>query len=712
MKKLILAEKPSVGRDIARALKVGSKGNSFIEGKNYIVTWALGHLVTLASPEAYNKSYANWNMEDLPMLPSVLRTEVIKKTSRQFGTIKSLVNRKDVSEIIIATDAGREGELVARWILDKIGSKKPIKRLWISSVTDKAINDGFKNLKDGRNYISLYKSAEARAQADWYVGINGTRALTCKYNAQLSCGRVQTPTLNMVQKREEEIRNFKPRDYFGITASIGGMKFNWVDRNNSGRTFDEEKIEKRAKAVSVAKIDSIDSHTKRKKQYPQALYDLTELQKDANRIYGFSGKETLNTMQSLYESHKVLTYPRTDSRYITDDMVDTLKDRVRACGIDEFRNISNRIAKGNIRKNKSFVDNSRVSDHHAIIPTEVRPIANNLSDREWKIYSLVVRRFLSVLMPPYEYNETTMEVIISGEKFVAKSNVVLNKGWKEIYSDDDENTVKSIEIDKNSRVKIDKTRGQTTPPPRYTEGTLLSAMENPAKHMDIKDSKAVKTLGRTGGIGTVATRADILDKLFNTFLIEKREQDILITSKGRQLLELVPEDLKSPTLTAEWESKLEKISKGQLNMKKFIDEIKSYTEKIVKEIKTDDSKFRHDNITGSKCPDCGKYMLEVNSRKGRMLVCQDRECGHRETISIITNARCPECRKKMELRGRGDGKMFICKCGYREKLSTFNKRKEAQAKNISKKEVNRYMKTQKDESINNSLAEALSKLKL
>lgn len=712
MKKLILAEKPSVGRDIARALKVGSKGNSFIEGKNYIVTWALGHLVTLANPETYNKAYANWNMEDLPMLPSVLRTVVIKKTSKQFGTIKSLVNRKDVSEIIIATDAGREGELVARWILDKIGSKKPVKRLWISSVTDKAINDGFKNLKDGRSYINLYKSAEARAQADWYVGINGTRALTCKYNAQLSCGRVQTPTLNMVQTREEEIRNFKPKDYFGITASIEGVKFNWVDKNNNGRSFDEGKIDKIIKTVSSEKIDTVKSNTKRKKQYSPALYDLTELQKDANRIYGFSGKETLNTMQSLYESHKVLTYPRTDSRYITEDMVDTLKDRVRACGIDEFRGAANRVAKGNIRKNRSFVDNSKVSDHHAIIPTEERPIANNLSDREWKIYSLVVKRFLSMLMPPYEYDETTTEVTIAGERFISKNNVVVNKGWKELYSDDDASSGKSIDIDKNSRVKIDKTKGQTSPPSRYTEGTLLSAMENPAKHMDIKDSKTVKTLGRTGGIGTVATRADILDKLFNTFLIEKKEQDIFITSKGRQLLELVPEDLKSPTLTAEWETKLEKISKGQLNMRKFIEEIKGYTETIVKEIKSDDSKFRHDNITGSKCPDCGKYMLEVNSRKGRMLVCQDRECGHRETISIVTNARCPECRKKMELRGRGDGKMFICKCGYRERLSTFNKRKESRSKNISKKEAARYMKTQKDESINSALAEALSKLKL
>ena len=712
MKKLILAEKPSVGRDIARALKVGSKGNSFIEGKNYIVTWALGHLVTLANPEIYDKSYATWKIEDLPILPKDLKTIVIKKTSKQFNTIKSLINRNDISEIIIATDAGREGELVARWIIDKIGTKKPIKRLWISSVTDKAIADGFKRLKEGKEYENLYRSAEARAKADWYVGINGTRALTCKYNAQLSCGRVQTPTLEMVNKKDEEIRAFKSRDYFGISANIEGIKFIWYDKNNSSRSFNEEKIDSLIKKLNLSEIEYINSNTKRKRQYPQGLYDLTELQKDANRIYGFSGKETLNAMQSLYESHKALTYPRTDSRYITSDIVETLKDRVRACSIDEFRGVANRIYKGNIKGNKSFVDDKKVSDHHAIIPTEERPLMDRLNDREWKIYSLVVKRFLSVLMSPYEYDETTVEVILSGEKFVSKSNVVVNKGWKEIYKEDMDNSVKSIDINENSKVRIEKTSGKTSPPSRYTEGTLLSAMENPAKYIDIRDKKAVKTLGKTGGIGTVATRADILDKLFNSFLIEKREQDIYITSKGKQLLKLVPEDLKSPILTAEWENKLEKISSGELSANKFLNDIKSYTKDIVREIKSDDSKFRHDNITGSKCPDCGKYMLEVNSKKGRMLVCQDRECGHRETISIVTNARCPECKKKMELRGRGDSKTFYCKCGYREKLSTFNKRKEARGKSVSKKEVNSYLKKQKDESINSALAEALAKLKL
>ncbi|MDO5707601.1 MAG: DNA topoisomerase III [Andreesenia angusta] len=712
MKKLVIAEKPSVGRDIAKAINANSKRNGFMEGKNYIVTWALGHLVTLANPEAYSKKYASWRSEDLPILPDRLKTIVIKKTSKQFNTIKSQLNRKDVNEIVIATDAGREGELVARWIIEKSRVKKPIKRLWISSVTEKAIKDGFRNLKDGRKYDNLYRSAEARAEADWYVGINGTRALTCKYNAQLSCGRVQTPTLAMVERRENDINNFVPKEFYGIKVELKGNEFEWRDRNNSNRSFDQEKIDKLITKIEKSKVESVEKRVKRKKQYPPALYDLTELQKDANRIYGFSGKETLNTMQSLYESHKVLTYPRTDSRYLTKDIISTLKERIRAVSIDKFSEYSNMILKKDFKYNKSIINDSKVTDHHAIIPTEEKASLQLLNDREWKIYDLVVSRFLSNMMEPCEYEETRIDISIAGEKFTTKVDRDINIGWKIIYQDKKSSLNNDFGIKKGDSFTIKKTKGETSPPSRYTEGTLLGAMENPASHMDIKDSKAVKTLGRTGGIGTVATRADILDKLFNSFLIEKRGQDIFITSKGRQLLNLVPEDLKSPVLTAEWEMKLEKIAEGKLNVKNFIDETKNYTKEIVKEIKLDESKFRHDNITGSKCPECGKYMLDVNGKKGKMLVCQDRECGYREVISTITNARCPNCRKKLELRGRGDKKIFTCKCGYRERLSTFNERKKKRGAKVSKREVKQYLNKQKDEPINSALADALSKLDL
>lgn len=716
-KKLVIAEKPSVGRDIAKALKCSKSGNGYLEGKDYIVTWALGHLVTLADPESYRKDYSEWKLEQLPMIPRELKTVVIKKTGKQFNAVKSQIVRRDVSEIIIATDAGREGELVARWILEKAGSNKPLKRLWISSVTEKAILDGFRKLKDGREYENLYNAAVARSEADWYVGINGTRALTCKYNAQLSCGRVQTPTLAMVKQKEDEIQNFKSQKFYGLESEISGLKFIWTEsKTGNTRSFDESKVETVLKAVDGKKAVIVDSSSQTKKTYAPKLYDLTELQKDANRIYGYSGKETLSTVQSLYERHKALTYPRTDSAYISGDMVDTLGDRIKACSIDGYSKFGAKIIRGGIKTNSSFVDDGKVSDHHAIIPTEQRPMINDLNDKERKIYELVVKRFLGVFLPPFIYEETKVEAKIGEETFRAKGKLTVSKGYKELYGDDEETVEKkNAEFSAGMELstgRIKKTSGETSPPPRFTEGTILGAMENPKKYMDTDDKALLKTIGETGGIGTVATRADIVDKLFNSYLLEKRGNEIHITSKGKQLLELVPEALKSPVLTAEWEQKLESISKGKLRKEDFIKEMVEYTKTIVSEIKSSEDSFKHDNMTRSKCPECGKYMLEVNGKKGKMLVCQDRECGEKKSISRVTNARCPECKKKMEMRGSGDGQTFICKCGYREKLSAFNKRKSQQKSKLSKQEVNKYLNRQEDENINSPFADALAKLKL
>ena len=371
MKSLVLAEKPSVARDIARVLKCGKKLNGAMEGDKYIVTWALGHLVTLDDPEGYDKKYREWKMEHLPMIPKKMELVVIKQTAKQYNAVKTQLYRNDVGEIIIATDAGREGELVARWILEKANCRKPIKRLWISSVTDKAIRDGFAHLRDGRDYNNLYAAAVSRAEADWLVGINATRALTCKYNAQLSCGRVQTPTLAMIAKREEEIRNFKPVDYYGMTVLAGGVHFTWQDKKSgSCRSFQQEKMEtllKQVKAGSLT-IESVDKTAK--KTFAPGLYDLTELQRDANKKFGLSAKETLNIMQRLYENHKVLTYPRTDSRYIGSDVVGTLKERLKACAVGPYRKLAGSLSMKPIKARKSFVDDKKVSDHHAIIPTE------------------------------------------------------------------------------------------------------------------------------------------------------------------------------------------------------------------------------------------------------------------------------------------------------------------------------------------------------
>lgn len=724
----VIAEKPSVARDIARVLKCNKKGNGYLEGDKYIVTWALGHLVTLADPESYDVKYKTWNLEDLPMLPEKMKLVVMKQTGKQFNAVKHVLERQDVTSCIIGTDAGREGELVARWILEKIHYRKPVQRLWISSVTDKAIKDGFANLKPGKNYENLYQAAVARSEADWYIGLNATRALTTKFNAQLNCGRVQTPVVAMVAAREDEIKHFKPQTFYGIEAqTTDQLKLTWQDAKGNTRSFDKAKIDKIVQAISheSAKVSEIDS--KPKKTFAPGLYDLTELQRDANKIFGYSAKETLNIMQKLYEQHKVLTYPRTDSRFISSDIVSTLPERLKACGTGEYRTLANKIVTKPIKANKAFVDNAKVSDHHAIIPTEEYVNLAKFTDKERKIYDLVVKRFLAVLYPAHEFEQLTLRATIGTESFIAKGKTIIAAGWKEVYANrfDDEASTDDMKEQVFPRIRkgdtldirlIAQTSGQTKPPARFNEATLLSAMENPTKYLETNNQQLANTLKSTGGLGTVATRADIIDKLFNSFMIEQRGgKDIYITSKGRQLLDLVPEALRSPATTAEWEQKLELIAKGQLKKEVFINEMKQHTKKIVADIKASDKKYKHDNISSKICPDCGKPMLEVNSKKGKMLVCQDRECGHKKNVARVTNARCPQCKKKLELRGEGDGQIFVCKCGYREKLSAFEARRKKEGRGkVDKRSVQKFMKQQEKEAepINNPFADALKNLKL
>lgn len=727
-KVVVLAEKPSVGRDLARVLQCNKKENGYFEGGKYIVTWALGHLVTLADPEAYDEKYKSWKLEDLPMLPSELKLVVIKQSGKQFQTVKTQLARKDVSEIVIATDAGREGELVARWIIEKAHIHKPVKRLWISSVTDKAIKDGFNKLRPGKEYENLYASAVARAEVDWLVGINATRALTCKYNAQLSCGRVQTPTLAIIAAREEEIKTFVPREYYGITAAGSNqLKLAWQEqKTKSTRSFDKAACETIINTLRNKNAEVVEVDKAFKKKFSPQLYDLTELQRDGNRLFGYSPKETASIMQRLYENYKVLTYPRTDSRYISTDIVDTLKERVRACSVGPYSQIAATVLKKGIKGNSSFVDNNKVSDHHAIIPTEQIPMLSSMSDMERKIYDLVVRRFLAVLHPPFEYEQITLKAKIGGEFFIARGKTILAQGWKAIYdhTDDEEEAKEDMaeqllpNINRGDILpiaNISLTKGETKPPAPFNEATLLSAMENPVKYMSQESEALKKTIGETGGLGTVATRADIIEKLFNSFLIEKNGKNIFITAKGKQLLALVPEELKSPALTAQWEQKLGHIAKGSLDKKSFVSDMKKYAQAVVTEIKHSQDTFRHDNLTRTKCPECGKFMLEVNGKKGKMLVCQDRECGYRKKLSTLTNARCSTCHKKLELRGEGEGQIFVCSCGFREKLSAFNERRKQESTKSSKGEVARFMKEQNKSShepFNSAMAEALAKLKL
>lgn len=717
---LVLAEKPSVGRELARVLKCTRKGDGCLIGDKYIVTWALGHLVELCDPEAYGDEYKTWSMDTLPMLPKPMKLRVIPKTSKQFSAVKKQLRSSEVGSIIIATDAGREGELVARWIIAKAGVKKPIKRLWISSQTDKAIRQGFANLRDGKEYQSLYMAAQARAEADWLVGLNVTRALTCKFNAQLSAGRVQTPTLALLVRREEEIRKFVPKEYYTIEADLGKLFVSWSGESGSS-TFSREKAEQIAKEVQGKGFKLKSMQSAEKQTSAPMLYDLTELQRDASKLYGYSPKQTLNIMQKLYEQHKALTYPRTDSRYLTDDIVPTLADRLRA--VSKAEDAANEILRKNYKINKACVNNAKVSDHHAIIPTEERVPMISLSQEEKRIYSLVVKRFLACFMPPYKYNQIKAEFECGNHKFRAGGREETSKGWKAVYtaeySFEEEDTAEiRVEERKQTLPKM-KTgdefvcknvfikTGKTKPPARYTEASLLSAMENPSRFLSDKNMK--EYLG--GGLGTPATRADIIEKLYSAFYVEKQGSSMVPTSKGIQLIDLVPPDLKEPLLTAQWERELDRIAKGGADKNEFISKIEGYASDLVNAVKNSRATYRHENMTKKTCPECGKFLLEVNGKKGKMLVCQDRECGYRRSVSIVTNARCPECHKKMELRGEGDKKSFYCSCGYREKYSAFKERKNQGG--ASKRDVQNYLRNQnkKDES-NNPFAAAFDKLNL
>lgn len=702
MKSVVLCEKPSVARDIARNLGAKNNKNACLEGDKYIVTWALGHLVTLQTPDKY-KEFSNVSLENLPMIPKYMKTEIIKKTFKQYKIIETAVNRKDVNEVIIATDAGREGELVARYILEKANCKKKVKRLWISSVTDKAIKDGFKNLKAGDDYLGLYYSGVARANADWLVGINASRALTLKYNASLNCGRVQTPTLQMVFEREEKIKSFVPREYYTFEAVVDGIRFNCGESEYNFTKAEKFVSYNKNKTINFDKVE-----VKIKTSIPKPLYNLTDIQQVASALFGLSPKQTLNIIQRLYESHKVLTYPRTDSRYLTTDMKNTLADRLRAIGGD-YKEITAKLLREKDFNTKRIINNSKVSDHHAIIPTEQKPNYMSLSDTELKIYNLVVKRFLENLLPDYKYEETSYSFKLDNKVFTAKSTKVIQLGFKELSRSEIEDKKISFSTKEFSLDSLQYNKKQTTPPSYYTEGSLIYAMENPFEFVD--DDNERKILKQTNGIGTVATRADILEKLFtNDYLILDNGR-IKTTNKAKQLLNLVPKNLKSPSLTATWEKQLDNIAKNKLSKDKFLKDIKDYTRECILEIKDSQDKFKHDNISGKKCEECGSYMLEVDKKGTKMLKCSSPTCRNRKVISRLTNLRCDNCHKKMILFGSGENSTYRCVCGNSLKQKEVDKRiKNNKKDKASRVDMKKYMKQESLE--NNALRDKLLGLKL
>ena len=702
MKSVVLCEKPSVARDIARNLGAKNNKNGCLEGDKYIVTWALGHLVTLQTPDKY-KEFSNVSLENLPMIPKYMKTEIIKKTFKQYKIIETAVNRKDVNEVIIATDAGREGELVARYILEKANCKKKVKRLWISSVTDKAIKDGFKNLKAGDDYLGLYYSGVARANADWLVGINASRALTLKYNASLNCGRVQTPTLQMVFEREEKIKSFVPREYYTFEAVVDGIRFNCGESEYNFTKAEKFVSDNKNKTINFDKVE-----VKIKTSIPKPLYNLTDIQQVASALFGLSPKQTLNIIQRLYESHKVLTYPRTDSRYLTTDMKNTLADRLRAIGGD-YKEITAKLLHEKDFNTKRIINNSKVSDHHAIIPTEQKPNYMSLSDTELKIYNLVVKRFLENLLPDYKYEETSYSFKLDNKVFTAKSTKVIQLGFKELSRSEIEDKKISFSTKEFCLDSLQYNKKQTTPPSYYTEGSLIYAMENPFEFVD--DDNERKILKQTNGIGTVATRADILEKLFTNDYLVLDNGRIKTTNKAKQLLNLVPKNLKSPSLTATWEKQLDNIAKNKLSKDKFLKDIKDYTRECILEIKDSQDKFKHDNISGKKCEECGSYMLEVDKKGTKMLKCSSPTCRNRKVISRLTNLRCDNCHKKMTLFGSGENSTYRCVCGNSLKQKEVDKRiKNNKRDKASRVDMKKYMKQENLE--NNALRDKLLGLKL
>jgi len=690
MKSLVLAEKPSVAREIARVLGCSQKQKSYFEGPRYVVTWALGHLVELAEPEDYGKKYSTWKLEDLPIIPTPMKRKVIRQTSHQFKAISFLAKRNDLSELIIATDAGREGELVARWIMELVHWRKPFKRLWVSSQTDKAIKEGFASLRPGQAYDNLFASAVCRAEADWLIGLNVTRALTCKFNAQLAAGRVQTPTLSALVKREREIREFKPVDYWTVEADFGLFRAQW-SKGGENRFYEQEQAEAICAKVR-GQSGRITELKRREKTEPHPLaYDLTELQRDANKRYGFSAKQTSTLLQNLYEQHKLVTYPRTDSRHLSSDLVSTLKERLAAIAVGPYAQLARPLMAKSLQPGKRVIDDSKVTDHHAIIPSGEKLNLQKLTADESRLFDLIARRYIALFYPPCVYQEVAVIALVAGEEFRAKGRAVKEAGWKQVYDrqepeDETEQRLPQLEHGQKLLVRscsaVDR---QTQPPARYTEAALLTVME---RH----------------NLGTPATRADIIEKLLQTESIEHSGNQLIPTGKATQLLELVPEELRSPELTAKWERELEAIARGQGDKNRFLQGIRRQAQAMVKEVAISEEVYKHHNATRSRCPECGQFLLERRGKQGIMLVCPDRACGYRfREEKQLSNRRCPQCHKKMELRAGKAGKYFQCKpCNVVEKLDDESGKRGRKGQNRDL--VKKY---QKESPLSSSLGDAL-----
>ena len=574
----VLAEKPSVARDIARVLGANTPGKGCLKGSGYVVTWAVGHLVTQVNPEEIDARWKTWRQDTLPMLPENIPLKVIAQSRDQFQCVKTILNAPQVDSVICATDAGREGELIFRRIYQMAGCRKPFRRLWISSMTEEAIAEGFANLRDGADYDGLYASALCRSDADWLVGMNGSRAFTLRYDSLLSVGRVQTPTLSILVKRALEIRNFVPENYWEVQADFGGYRGTWIDKDGKTRIPDEKTAKEIVSAVTGREGEVLEVSTERKRVPPPLLYDLTTLQREANARYGFTAQKTLNLAQALYEKHKLLTYPRTDSRYLSHDMRPKVQGILK--GMPEPLRALVLSPDKAVDPGKRVYDDAKLTDHHAIIPTGRRP--GTLTADEQKLYEMVARQLIAAFYPDMEYDAMSAVTGVGEHKFLSRGRAVIAQGWQAANPPLRSKPKKGEEeqalpqLQKGQRVPVKSAKAvakKTTPPSPYTENTLLAAMENAGKFVE---NEELRRQMKERGLGTPATRAAIIERLIAVDYVRREKKALIPTDKGIRLIAVAPEQLSSPETTGRWEKGLSDIAAGKMDPNRFMQSIRRY----------------------------------------------------------------------------------------------------------------------------------------
>ena len=583
MKKLVVAEKPSVGRDIARVLGAKARGEGYLYGEEYVITWAIGHLVSLCEPGEVDERYRQWRMADLPMLPERIPLKVLPNTRAQFEVVRKLMNSSRIGSIICATDSAREGELIFRYIYQMAKCAKPVERLWISSMTDEAIRQGFANLRPASEYDALYESARCRSEADWLVGMNASRAFSLRYDAHLSVGRVQTPTLSLIVRRDREIEAFVPEEYWEVRANFGDYEGLWINPNprpadeaeagadeggkKSGerrlpdtRAYDRATAERVRDAVKGRPAVVEESRTEHKRFKPPQLFDLTSLQREANQKFGFSADRTLKLAQALYETHKLVTYPRTDSRYLPDDMRPKIR-KVLALLPEPYAAL---VAAPEMNLNLSsgrYYDNARISDHHAIVPTDRRPNLQSLNPDERRLYDLIVRRLIAAHYPDYECDSARIVTRVDEHRFRSTGTTPAKEGWHAVYDageDAKEVRLPKLEPGDARRVERASIKASKTKPPRaHTDSSILNLMENAGR--DIED-EALREQMKSSGLGTPATRAAVIERLIEVGYAKRSGKSIVSTEKGRQLIDVVPVQIASAVTTGKWEKALAELA--------------------------------------------------------------------------------------------------------------------------------------------------------